>query len=112
MDFKRLNNMTGKDPVLNRRIASIFLNEFESFLNVFSTLPTLVDLDQLQFSLHKIRPSLVIFELDHMVKQYENYVEAKKMGETIRPDDNSFSTLIRQTEEQIEMVRAFLNGLS
>ena len=36
MDFKRLNNMTGKDAVLNRRITSTFINDYENFLQLFS----------------------------------------------------------------------------
>ena len=83
MDFKRLNNMTGKDPVLNRRITSIFINEFESFRKYFANLPLTAELDHFQFVLHKTRPSLVIFELDSLIKKYEEYLDIRKTGGTI-----------------------------
>jgi hypothetical protein len=111
MDFKRLNNMTGKDPVLNRRITSIFLNEFESFSKVFLTLTATEELDQIQFSLHKIKPSLVIFELDSLIKKYEEFIDMKKTGITIPTDDFAFNETIHQTDEKIQMVKEFLNSL-
>ena len=81
MTYKRLNNMTGMDPVLNRRISSIFLNEFEAFLKTLSELPTHENGDAFQFSLHKIRPSLVIFELDSVIKLYDKLSARKREGE-------------------------------
>ena len=103
--------MTGKDPVLNRRITSIFLNEFESFKRIFATLPSLEELDQLQFSLHKIKPSLVIFELDSLIKKYEEFLDIKKSGGSISADELSFRDTIDQTDLKIIMVKEFLNSL-
>ncbi len=103
--------MTGKDPVLNRRIASIFLNEFESFKKMFASLPSIEALDQLQFALHKIKPSLVIFELDSLVKKYEELLEIKKSGGTIADDDQLFKDVIEQTDTKFKMVKEFLNTL-
>ena len=111
MDFKRLNNMTGKDPVLNRRITSIFLSEFETFKRHFNLLPSSADLDQFQFLLHKIRPSLVIFELDNLIKKYEGFLDVKKTGGTVSDDDAAFLETIRQTDEKLQMVKEFLNSL-
>jgi len=111
MDFKRLNNMTGKDPVLNRRITSIFLNEFESFKKHFTNLPSTVELDQIEFLLHKIRPSLVIFELDPMIKKYEEHLAVKKTGGTISENDPAFLKTLKQTATKIQMVKEFLNSL-
>jgi len=111
MDFKRLNNMTGKDPVLNRRITSIFLNEFESFKRHFTNLPSTPELDQLQFLLHKIRPSLVIFELDALIKKYEEYLDIRKTGGNIAENDPAFLDIISQTDAKLKVVKEFLNSL-
>ncbi|MCE2848621.1 MAG: hypothetical protein LW815_05620 [Chitinophagaceae bacterium] len=111
MDFKRLNNMTGKDPVLNRRITSIFLSEFETFKRHFTQLPSTTDLDQFQFLLHKIRPSLVIFELDSLIKKYEEFLDVKKTGGTISENDVAFIDTINQTDSKLKVVKEFLNSL-
>lgn len=103
--------MTGMDPVLNRRITSIFLNEYESFKRIFASLPSLEELDQLQFLLHKIKPSLVIFELDSLLKKYEQFLDIKKTGGSIEADDLSFRDTIDQTDAKIRMVKEFLNNL-
>jgi predicted transcriptional regulator len=111
MDFKRLNNMTGKDPVLNRRITSIFLSEFETFKRHFTLLPSSTDLDQFQFLLHKIRPSLVIFELDNLIKKYEEFLDVRKTGGAISENDPAFLDTINQTDAKLQMVKEFLNSL-
>ena len=98
------------DPVLNRRIASIFINEFETFRNNLQQLPDDVNADSIQFNLHKIRPSLVIFELDKLIKQYENLVSRKRDGEKISNDDLELGQLISETDDQIKEVKAFLNS--
>lgn len=103
--------MTGKDPVLNRRITSIFVNEFESFKRHFANLHATVELDQFQFALHKIRPSLVIFELDGLVKKYEEFFETRKTGGSIAENDPSYIETIQQTEAKLEVVKEFLNSL-
>ncbi|MCF8213642.1 MAG: hypothetical protein K9I92_00715 [Chitinophagaceae bacterium] len=111
MDFKRLNNMTGKDPVLNRRITSIFLNEFESFKKHFNTLPSTAELDQIQFQLHKIRPSLVIFELDTLIKKYEEYLDIRKTSGNIAENDPAFLEVLNQTNAKLQEVKEFLNSI-
>ena len=111
MDFKRLNNMTGKDPVLNRRITSIFVSEFETFKKHFTQLPTVTDLDQFQFLLHKIRPSLVIFELDNLIKKYEGFLDVRKTGGIISEKDQAFLETLNQTDEKLLLVKEFLNSL-
>jgi hypothetical protein len=111
MDFKRLNNMTGKDPVLNRRITSIFINEFESFKKHFANLASTTDLDQFQFLLHKIRPSLVIFELDTLIKKYEEFFDIRKTGGAIAENDPAFTDTITQSDAKLQVVKDFLNSL-
>lgn len=103
--------MTGKDPVLNRRITSIFLSEFETFKRHFTQLPSTTDLDQFQFLLHKIRPSLVIFELDSLIKKYEEFLDVKKTGGTISENDVAFIDTINQTDSKLKVVKEFLNSL-
>lgn len=103
--------MTGKDPVLNRRITSIFLNEFESFKKHFTTLPSTAELDQIQFQLHKIRPSLVIFELDTLIKKYEEYLDIRKTGGNIAGNDPAFLEVLNQTNAKLQEVKEFLNSI-
>ena len=103
--------MTGKDPVLNRRITSIFLNEFEIFKKHFSHLPSTSDLDQFQFLLHKIRPSLVIFELDGLIKKYEELLDIRKTGGTISENDPVFLEILNQTDKKVKEVKEYLNSL-
>ena len=111
MDFKRLNHMTGEDPVLNRRITAIFISEFESFIKHFTHLPFGADLDQLQFLLHKIRPSLVIFELDMLIKKYEEFIDLRKTGVTISENDAAFLDTLKQTDTKIQEVKKSLQSL-
>ena len=103
--------MTGKDPVLNRRITSIFLNEFESFKKHFTTLPSTAELDQIQFQLHKIRPSLVIFELDTLIKKYEEYLDIRKTSGNIAENDPAFLEVLNQTNAKLQEVKEFLNSI-
>jgi hypothetical protein len=93
--------MTGMDPLLNRRISSIFLNEFEAFLKTLSELPNHENGDPLQFSLHKIRPSLVIFELDSAIKLYDKLSARKREGEEISQDDSELLIALDETKKNI-----------
>ena len=111
MEFKRLNNMTGKDPVMNRRIASIFLNDFEAFKELLSSLTSPNQIEQIQFALHKIKPSLVIFEMDELLEQFEEILAKAKLGITISEDDQQLISIIRESNNQIDRVRNFLSSL-
>ena len=79
MIYKRLNNMTGMDKILNKRIASIFLHELESFKNDLTTLPNENNSDAIKFNIHKIRPSMIIFELDSLLKNMNHLQNEKRM---------------------------------
>ena len=111
MTYKRLNNMTGMDPVLNRRISSIFLNEFETFHKILSELPSHEDGDLFQFTLHKIRPSLVIFELDSLIKLYDALSARKREGQKITPEDPDLIFAVSETKKQVDRVSEFSNNL-
>lgn len=111
MEFKRLNNMTGMDTVLNRRIATIFVTEFDSFRRCLLELINAESVDDFQFNLHKIRPSLIIFELDKVVKQFENLSRRKKDGDLVSDQDPEYITALAETDLQISNVKKFLNSL-
>ena len=99
------------DPVLNRRIATIFVTEFDSFRRCLLELINDESVDDFQFNLHKIRPSLIIFELDKLVKQFENLSRRKKDGKLVSDQDSEFTTAVSETDFQISNVREFLNSL-
>lgn len=111
MIFKRLNNMTGMDKVLNKRIASIFLNEFESLKNDIKTLPDSLSGDSIKFSIHKIRPSMIIFELDSLLNKYETLAARKKAGDNIDEKDPELTEAIQETETKIDLIRAFIQSI-
>lgn len=99
------------DPVLNRRIATIFVTEFDAFRRCLLELINTETVDDFQFNLHKIRPSLIIFELDKVVKQFENLSRRKKDGDLVSDQDPEYITAIAETELQISNVKEFLNSL-
>ena len=103
--------MTGEDPVMNRRIASIFLNDFEAFKELFSSITSPSQMGQVQFALHKIKPSLVIFEMDELLERYEEMLAKVKSGITISEDDEEIVSIIGETNNQIARVKDFLNSL-
>jgi hypothetical protein len=112
MDFKRLNNMTGKDPVLNRRITSIFINDYENFLQVFTQLPFTEDLNDLKFLIHKNSPSFMIFELESLLSRYNYFFEKKNKGEVLKIYDNDFLLLLEDTKTKIQQLKDFLAQLN
>jgi hypothetical protein len=110
MEFKRLNSMTGKDLVLNRRIASIFLNDFENFLLAFAKLPTLEETENIKFLIHRNSPSFIIFELEPLLSKYNYFLDRKQAGEKIA-DDAEFQQVLTDTKSKIEEVRLFIAQL-
>lgn len=111
MEFKRLNNMTGSDPVMNRRITSIFLHDFESFKELFTALGEHKHLDQIKFALHKIKPSLVIFEMEDLITQYEEFLELAKKEDSLSKEKKKMDALIKETQVKINKVKIFLASL-
>ncbi len=112
MDFKRLNNMTGKDAVLNRRITSAFINDYENFLQLFSELPNTNDLSELNFLIHKNSPSFMIFELESILAGYPALVEKKINGEEITKDSTEFQDLLEKSKLKIQSLKNFLIQLN
>lgn len=111
MEFKRLNNMTGSDPVMNRRITSIFLHDFESFKELFTSLVEQKHLDKIKFALHKIKPSLVIFEMDDLISQYEELLELAKKADSLSKEQKKMEATIKETQVEINKVKNFLASL-
>ncbi|MEY3432178.1 MAG: hypothetical protein RL131_114 [Bacteroidota bacterium] len=112
MEFKRLNNMTGKDPVLNRRIATIFLNDLQNFKTIFSQLVNASQLEAIQFQHHKIKPSLVIFELEVLSKQFEELILQAKTGLIQSPSDERLQGILEITEEKINAVKDYIQQMA
>jgi hypothetical protein len=112
MDFKRLNNMTGKDPVLNRRITSVFINDYENLLQLFSELPNTNDLSELNFLIRKNSPSFMIFELESILAGYTALVEKKINGEEITKDSTEFQDLLEKSKLKIQSLKNFLIQLN
>ncbi|MFM7222156.1 MAG: hypothetical protein ACKO03_01855 [Bacteroidota bacterium] len=75
MQFKRLHNITGNDPALNRRIASIFLSELESFRKNLDAYIKDGNKEDLKSMIFKLSPSFIIFEKDLLVKQLESIAD-------------------------------------
>lgn len=101
--------MTGKDSVLNRRIASIFINELENHKKLLKDFSS-ENLQELEFAIHKIRPSLVIFEMEHLLNPYEMIISSWKESN----DENASSELIdgltNEIDASIAKLRLFISG--
>jgi len=78
MHFKRLQNITGSDPALNRRIASIFLSELESFRKKLDRYIIDENKEELQSAIFKLSPSFIMFEKDQLLKQVESIPDINK----------------------------------
>lgn len=103
--------MTGRDPILNRRIASIFVNEFENFITLLKNLPSEPNAENIRFSLHKLRPSLVIFEMDKIIKHFESLSNRKENSDPISENDTELIEVVQESEHQLAGVRLFLDQL-
>lgn len=103
--------MTGMDNVLNKRIASLFLNEFELFRNILAALPNHINADIIKFNIHKIRPSLIIFELDALLEKYESLANRKKEGELLSEEDKAFIEITQETDSKINLIREFTQSI-
>jgi hypothetical protein len=112
MDFKRLNNMTGMDPVLNRRITSIFISEFEDMNVALKNLPLAETADSFMAALHKIRPGMIIFERDELINKFERLISRKQGGETITKSDQKLEDAVNDAAKSLGQLKDFLKKLS
>ncbi len=99
MQFKRLNNMTGSDPMLNRRIVSIYINEFEILRTAVLELPQAENTDLIIAALHKMKPGMVIFEHADILPKFEAVINRKKNNEAIQKDDAAITEILMLTEK-------------
>jgi hypothetical protein len=53
----------------------------------------------------------VIFELDSLIKKYEEYLDIRKTGGTIAENDPAFLEVLNQTDAKLREVKEFLNSL-
>jgi len=111
MIYKRLNNMTGMDKILNKRIASIFLHELESFKNDLITLPDENNSATIKFNIHKIRPSMIIFELDSLLEKYESLAERKNNENQLGSQDSELLEAINDTDYKINQIKEFIQSI-
>jgi hypothetical protein len=111
MTYKRLNNMTGMDKILNKRIASIFLNELETFRNDLIALPNEKNSEAIKFNIHKIRPSMIIFELDFLLQKYESLAVKKAKEEKLNDQDEELVEAIKDTNNKIDQIREFIQSI-
>ena len=103
--------MTGRDPVLNRRITTIFINQIEEFKNMLGSIDE-KSMPLIEFTMHKIRPSLVIFELDTIIKEYSKMMELLENKEKKNELHLISSELSSQIDSSIVKLKAFLNSIS
>ena len=103
--------MTGMDKILNKRIASIFLNELETFRNDLVALPNENNSDAIKFNIHKIRPSMIIFELDFLLQKYESLAARKAKEEKMNNQDEELVYVIEETNNKINQVREFIESI-
>lgn len=110
MSFKRLYNMTGNDPALNRRIASIFLNELDAFRKKLEVFSTDGDRDTIQPVLFKLSPSFIIFEEDQLVKQLEGYINSVEENVSEAERMKTYTLIQKELEEFSHTLSQFLSA--
>ena len=103
--------MTGMDKILNKRIASIFLNELEIFKNDLIALPYEINSEAIKFNIHKIRPSMIIFELDFLLQQYESLAARKAKDKNLSDKDEELVQVIEETKNKIDQIREFIESI-
>ena len=112
MQFRRLNNITGMDANLNRRFASIYINEFESLKNAIEVLKDAKNADQAIEALHKLKPGMVIFEHEGIIPEFEKLIERKKKKEISLTEDTAVNELLLKSETIISQMKSFIKTLS
>ena len=103
--------MTGKDPVLNKRIISIFINELGS-LRQQTESNIQENLSELEFAIHKIKPSLLIFEMDTLVKDYENLLEHLRIDKDNENLVLKKNMIIKNIDEALALLKQSLNQIN
>ncbi len=103
--------MTGQDSILNKRITSILINQIEEFKQLLVIFDE-NEMASIEFITHKIRPSLLIFEMDTVVKQYSDMMEVwEKNGQSPEMKTQK-EILIENLDKCIANLKAFLSSIS
>lgn len=102
--------MTGKDQVLNRRITSIFINELENARTQVLAIGE-DNISSLEFTMHKVRPSLLIFEQEFISKEFETLLDLYKKDPAHESLPDKISSLADHMEQSTQKLRQFLNTL-
>ena len=103
--------MTGMDSTLNRRITSIYINEFEALRNALSGLVEASNADQVIAALHKLKPGMVIFEHEGLLPGFEKLIERKQNNELTTTSDNALTELQTTAESIISQLKSYLKTL-
>lgn len=106
LNEQQINNILASQAI--GRIASLFINDYENFLHLFSELPNTSDLTELNFLMLKNSPSFMIFELEPILAGYTELVEKKSKGEEITEDNTELQHLIDETKLKIQGLKNFL----
>jgi len=103
--------MTGRDAVLNRRITSIFINQLEEFKELLLHFNE-DTVSNTEFMIHKIRPSLLIFEMNSILGEYSEMMDMwRNTGDSndMKAKKDSIITLI---DTGITDLKKFLSELT
>lgn len=103
--------MTGMDVNLNRRLTSIYINEFEALKKAVAGLVEASHADQVIETLHKLKPGMVIFEHEGLVANFEKLIERKKNNELTVNADNELNELLTTTDSIISQLKLYLKSL-
>ncbi len=104
--------MTGSDPMLNRRIVSIYINEFEILKSAVLELPQAENTDLIIAALHKIKPGMVIFEHADVLPKFEAVINKKKNNEAILKEDADIAEILMLTEKNLNDLKTYLKSLN
>ena len=103
--------MTGSDPVLNRRIVSIYINEFEVLRTAVLELFRAENTDLIVTALHKMKPGMVIFEHADILPKFDAVISRKKNNEPIQKEDADIAEILMLTEKNLNDLKTYLKSL-
>ena len=98
--------------MLNRRIVSIYINEFEILRTAVIELPHAENADLIIAALHKIKPGMVIFEHGDVLPKFEAVINKKKNNEAIQKEDTDIAEILMLTEKNLNDLKAYLKSLN
>ncbi len=103
--------MTGMDVNLNRRLTSIYINEFEALRKAVAGLGEASHADQVIETLHKLKPGMVIFEHEGLIAGFEKLIDRKKNSELTTSNDAEIEELLKASDNIINQLKNYLRSL-